>query len=74
MVFNKIDNYSFDENQQENSSFEKLKMTWIGKINSPCIFVSSTQNINIDKLRNVLYKMVSEIYNVRYPFNNSFYF
>jgi len=63
MVFNKIDNY------QEVTSLEKLKETWIAKINSPSIFISSIQNINIDKLRYELHKMVSEIYKVRYPYN-----
>jgi GTP-binding protein HflX len=78
LIFNKIDSYkyteqdifSLDEKKPENYSLEDLKNTWMNKENSPSIFISARNKINIDKLRNDLYKMVSEIHAGRYPFNN----
>lgn len=78
LVFNKIDAYqhiekdefSFEEDRKENISIEEMKKSWIAKENTPCIFISAKEKINIDKLRNDLYKMAAEIHAGRYPFNN----
>lgn len=78
LVFNKIDAYNhipqdeFDigEKKPENYSIEELKNTWMSKEHNPSIFISAKNKTNIDKLRNDLYKMVSEIHAGRYPFNN----
>jgi GTP-binding protein HflX len=47
-----------------------LKNSWIAQEKTPCIFISATKKIGIEKLRNDLYKMVAEIHAGRYPFNN----
>lgn len=78
MVFNKIDNYkyekhdefSIDEKQKKNYSLEDLKNSWMYKENTPAIFISAKEKINIEKMRNDIYKMVAEIHSGRYPFNN----
>ncbi len=78
IVFNKIDQYkyieqnefSFEEKRRENYSLEELKNTWIAKENTPCIFISAKEKINIDKLKDDLYKMAYEIHAGRFPFNN----
>lgn len=78
LVFNKVDVYKYipqDEydlgpKKQENYSIEELKNSWMGKEHSPCIFISAKEKVQIDKLRNDLYKMVAEIHAGRYPFNN----
>lgn len=78
LVFNKIDAYrhiekdefSFEEDKKENISLDEMKNSWIAKENTPCIFISAKEKINIDKLRNDLYKMAAEIHAGRYPFNN----
>lgn len=78
LVFNKIDNYKcvefgeFDlgEKTRENMTLDEMKNSWISKENTPCIFISAKEKTNIDKLRNDIYKMVSEIHAGRYPFNN----
>jgi GTPase len=78
LVFNKIDNYqhqqmteySFEEKKKENYTLEELKNTWLAKENAPCIFISAKEKINIDKLKNDLYKMAAEIHAGRFPFNN----
>lgn len=78
VVFNKIDQYRYEEydefslepKKQENYTLEELKNMWISKDHTPCIFISAKEKIGIDKLRNDLYKMVAEIHAGRYPFNN----
>ncbi|MFA5324591.1 MAG: GTPase HflX [Bacteroidales bacterium] len=78
MVFNKIDTYkyisydefSLDEKTMKNYTLEELKNSWMAKENTPSIFISAKQKIQIDKLRSDLYKMVAEIHSGRYPFNN----
>lgn len=78
MVFNKIDAYthedydefSIDEKTMRNYTLEEMKNMWIGKKHSPCIFISAKDKVGVDKLRNDIYKMVSEIHAGRYPFNN----
>lgn len=81
LIFNKIDAYSFiqkDEDDltpatKENMTLDELKNSWIAKANTPCIFISARERINIDKLRKDLYGMVREIHAGRYPFNNFLY-
>ena len=78
MVFNKIDAYeheeydefSLDEKTMRNYTLDEMKNMWIAREHTPCIFISAKEKIGIDKLRNDLYKMVSEIHAGRYPFNN----
>ena len=78
MVFNKIDAYqheeydefSLDEKTLRNYTLDEMKSMWIAKEHTPCIFISAKDKIGIDKLRNDIYKMVSEIHAGRYPFNN----
>ena len=81
LVFNKIDAYRWVEKDpddltpptDENRSLDDLRQSWIAKANTPCIFLSATQRINIEKFRSDLYGMVREIHAGRYPFNNFLY-
>ena len=81
LIFNKIDAYTFvrkDEDDltpatRENLSLEDLKQSWIAKANTPCIFLSAREKINIEKFRHDLYGMGREIHAGRYPFNNFLY-
>ena len=78
VVFNKVDLYkskeydvySLEPKGKEHLTLEELKKSWIADEKSPCIFISATNKIGIEKLRNDLYKMVAEIHAGRYPFNN----
>lgn len=78
VVFNKVDAYScepYDEFSLEpkaknNRTLDELKNSWIADEKSPCIFISAKNKVNIEKLRNDIYKMVAEIHAGRYPFNN----
>ncbi|MDR1198206.1 MAG: GTPase HflX [Prevotellaceae bacterium] len=81
LVFNKTDAYTFVEKTAddltpvtaENCSLEQLMKSWIAKENTPCIFVSAKNKINIEKLRGDIYRIVAEIHAGRYPFNNFLY-
>ena len=78
IVFNKIDNYKYEEYDEfslepktkENRTLDELKNSWIAKEKTPCIFISAKEKIGIEKLKNDIYKMVAEIHAGRYPFNN----
>ena len=81
LVFNKIDAYTYTPKEEddltpatrENISLEELQRSWIAKANTPCIFLSAAEKINIEKFRTDLYGMVREIHSGRYPFNNFLY-
>ena len=81
LIFNKIDAYTYIKKEEddltpptrENLSLEDLKNSWMARANTPCIFISAVERINIDKLRSDLYGMVREIHSGRYPFNNFLY-
>ena len=81
LVFNKIDAYTYEKKEEDdltpatrkNLSLEDLKKSWIAKANTPCIFISAVERLNIEKLRSDLYGMVREIHAGRYPFNNFLY-
>lgn len=78
VVFNKIDQYTYEEydefsmepKQAKNWSLDEMKNSWIAAEKSPCIFISAKEKIGIDKLKKDIYKMVAEIHEGRYPFNN----
>ncbi len=77
MVFNKIDAYFINENinfnkdiKNLNTKLENLKHTWMAKEQNKTVFISATQNINIDELKNMIYEMIKDIYVKRYPYNH----
>jgi len=78
IVFNKIDKFIFHEKienpfidlgNNEISSLEELKKSWIAKDNSPNIFISAKNKENIDDFKNLIFENVKEIYIKRYPHN-----
>ncbi|MCD8186313.1 MAG: GTPase HflX [Rikenellaceae bacterium] len=81
LVFNKIDAYRYEQKEEDdltprterNWTLEEIKQSWIAKANTPCIFISAREKINIDKLRKDLYGMIGEIHAGRFPFNNFLY-
>ena len=81
LVFNKIDAYTYEKKDEDdltpatkrNMSLDDMKKSWIAKANTPCIFISAVEKMNIEKLRSDLYGMVREIHAGRYPFNNFLY-
>ena len=78
VVFNKIDAYFPPVNELEHpeglSSLEALKKSWMAKLGpQKAIFISAQKKKNMDELRDILYKEVTEIFKVRYPYNNFLY-
>ncbi|MCG8577645.1 MAG: GTPase HflX [Flavobacteriales bacterium] len=80
IVFNKIDAYNPPPDEigfhPEGKIFalEELKKSWMARLSEhQCLFISAQNKINIDELREVLYKEVKEIFAVRYPYHNFLY-
>ncbi len=75
VVFNKMDAYHYIPKEEddltpakkENMSLEDLKKSWISKMDATCIFISATNRINIDELRENLTAKVKELHFKRYP-------
>ncbi|RGN44800.1 MULTISPECIES: GTPase HflX [unclassified Bacteroides] len=81
IVFNKIDAYTYvrkDEDDlsprtKENWTLEELMRTWMAKMNDNCIFISAKEKINIEELRDIVYKKVKELHVQKYPYNDFLY-
>lgn len=69
LVFNKIDAYRFTPKEEddltpstrENVSLDELKRSWIARINGKCVFISATNKVNIEELRNLILENVKEV-------------
>lgn len=78
IIFNKIDAFSYTPkddddltpNTEQNISLEELKESWMSKLNENCIFISATENENIDELRNLIYDKAKDIHITRFPYND----
>lgn len=68
MIFNKIDAYTFEEYDEfsleertsRNFTLEEFKNSWMSKENSPSIFISARDRINLDELRTTLLRMLTQ--------------
>ena len=81
-VFNKIDAYQpVPEPKPEEDAGEQarpmtladFKSSWMGRHNSPAVFISATDRTNIEEFRRLLYDTVVEIHTTRYPYDNLLY-
>jgi len=76
-VFNKIDAYQPIQTHPEDPAspltLEEFKQSWMGKNNSPAIFISATKKENIDEFRQMMYNHVMAIHTVRYPYDKLLY-
>ena len=81
IIFNKIDNYHWVDKEpddltpptRENVTLDELKKTWMARLNENCLFISARERVNIDELREVLYKKVRELHVQKYPYNYFLY-
>jgi len=76
LVFNKIDLYLAqreqelqEEGHEVRPSIEDLKATYMAKVHAPALFISATNKINIEALRDELQSRVAQIHFERYPNN-----
>ena len=81
IVFNKIDAYTWVDKEpddltpmtKENVTLDELRRTWMANMNDSCLFISAREKMNIDELREVLYKRVRELHVQKYPYNDFLY-
>ncbi len=79
-IFNKMDLYekhTFDEwlhDEVKMEILDDLKQKWQNITQGNCVFVSATERMNIDKLRQTILNKVREMYQVRYPYKSEYFF
>jgi len=66
MVFNKID--KINKNKLD-LNIEQLKKSWLSKINNKHVFISATNKLNLDQLREMLHIETKIIHKNRFPYN-----
>ncbi len=64
MVFNKVDAFYSEDVEMSISDFEK---SWIGKTNTPAIFISALNKSNLESFRTLIYDKVKAMHETRYP-------
>ncbi len=80
-LFNKIDIFNFVKKEEddlspkkkENNSLEDWKNSWMGKKNTPSLFISAVEKENIDDFKKTLYEEVLKIHITRFPYNDFLY-
>jgi len=79
-IFNKMDLYeakTFDEWLNEDIKEEMLrdlKEKWERATDGNCIFISATERMNIDALRDMILSKVRAMYRIRYPYKTEFFY
>lgn len=77
-VFNKMDQYEkmniddWLDPEVKTTLINELKERWEHETNGNAVFVSATENENIDQLRRVILEKVRELYRIRYPYKTEF--
>jgi len=78
-IFNKLDRYAelnFDEwlePEVKQQLLRDLENRWQNDTHYNALFVSATEKINIEELRNKILDKVRELYAIRYPYKTNFY-
>jgi GTPase len=76
-VFNKIDAYrpaqETEDEEPRTVTLEEFKNSWMGRNNSPAIFISALNKDNIEEFRKLLYEKVLAIHTKRYPYDKLLY-
>lgn len=80
IVFNKMDEYekrTFDEwldPEVKQDLLLELKNKWQSQTEGNCVFISATEKININELRQTILNNVRKMYQVRYPYKAEFFY
>ena len=78
MVFNKIDNFSYEKKDEDdltpatrkNISLEEWEKTWMAKSKYPTIFISALTKKNFQNMKKLIYDEVLKIHISRFPYND----
>lgn len=80
-IFNKIDVFQYTRKEEddlsprsrENYSLDELKNSWIGKKNTPSLFISAKEKVNLEDFKKILYEEVRKVHVTRFPYNDFLY-
>jgi GTP-binding protein HflX len=78
IVFNKMDEYeknTFDqwlEPEVKQQLLQDLKQRWDEQTNGNCVFISATEKININEMRQLVLNQVRNLYHAKYPYKAEF--
>ena len=54
-------------------TLEAFKRSWMARHNSPAVFISATDRVNIEEFRQMLYQKIVGMHQERYPYDNLLY-
>jgi len=78
MVFNKIDDFSYEKKDEDdlmpgshkNISLEEWKKTWMANSKFPTVFISALTKENFPEMKKMIYDEVHRIHISRFPYND----
>ncbi|WP_312822407.1 GTPase HflX [Epilithonimonas sp.] len=78
MVFNKIDDFSYEKKDDDdltpssnkNISLDEWKKTWMAKSKFPTVFISALTKENFPEMKKLIYDEVLRIHISRFPYND----
>ncbi len=82
MVFNKIDQYTHEEIEDDDLTTERTKAhytlddwknTWYAKMNQKCVFISALNKENLEEFKSLVFDEVKKIHITRFPYNDFLY-
>ncbi len=82
MVFNKIDNYTFETIDEDDLvtkrttahyTLDDWRKTWMSKLDENCLFISALNKENLDEFKDVVFEAVKIIHITRFPYNDFLY-
>ena len=81
IIFNKTDAYHWTEKEEddltpptkENIPLVELMKTWMARLGEDCIFISAKEKLNIEELKDLMYRRVRELHVQKYPYNDFLY-
>ena len=78
MVFNKIDDFTYEEKHEDdltpelrkNISLAEWEKTWMSKSKYPTVFISALTKENFEEMKKMIYDEVLKIHISRFPYND----
>ncbi len=78
MIFNKIDDFSYEKKDEDdltpstkkNISLDEWKRTWMAKSKHPTVFISAITKENFPEMKKLIYDEVHKIHISRFPYND----